>query len=121
MSDEVTNTIIAVCLASAGSISQGIGYVVQKKGHNEVNAINNTTQNESEKKTYLTNCLWITGFVVYVIGSLLNAAALKFGAQSVVSPLGALTLVANTILATKFLGYIQIYHFIQIYFNFCNL
>ena len=33
-----------------------------------------------------------------------NAAALNFGAQSVVAPLGALTLVANTLLATKFLG-----------------
>eukprot|EP01083_Nonionella_stella_P280966 956008_1 len=48
--------------------------------------------------------MWVSGFMIYVVGSLLNAAALKFGAQSVVAPLGALTLVANTILATKFLG-----------------
>eukprot|EP01083_Nonionella_stella_P020365 56471_1 len=43
-------------------------------------------------------------FFIYIIGSIFQAAALKFGAQSVVAPLGSLTLVANTVLATKFLN-----------------
>eukprot|EP01084_Bolivina_argentea_P219527 372309_1 len=104
MDEETLNLIIAVVLASLGAIAQAIGYVVQKKGHNQVNAGNLTIVNEKDKQSYTTSCLWITGFLIYVIGSLLTAAALKWGAQSVVSPLGALTLVANTILATKFLG-----------------
>ena len=100
---EGLNIAIAVSLASAGSISSAIGYVVQKKGHNEVQELNKDKPDD-QKTSYVKNCKWITGFAVYVLGSIFNAAALKFGAQSVVAPLGALTLVANTILAAKFLG-----------------
>ena len=62
------------------------------------------SRSDGQKKSFLTNPYWIAGFSIYGIGSLFNIAALKFGAQSVLAPLGALTLVANTILATRFLG-----------------
>ena len=106
--NETTNTIIAVSLASAGAIGSAIGYVVQKKGHNQVNAFNNKQIKEEDKKTILTSWVWIIGFIVGVLGSITTASALKFGAQSVVAPLGALTLVANSILATKILGILYI-------------
>ena len=104
LDEETLNIIIAVALASAGSIVQAIGYVIQKKAHNKVKALNTTIIDSKNKKSILSSCLWMIGFVTAVSGSLMNAAALKWGAQSVVAPLGALTLVANTILATKYLG-----------------
>ncbi|GBG28659.1 Magnesium transporter NIPA2 [Hondaea fermentalgiana] len=42
---------------------------------------------------------WALGFVAIVIGSLFDFAALGFGAQSVIAPLGSLTLVANMFFA----------------------
>ena len=104
MSSEAVNLVICVCLASAGAIAQGTGYVVQKKGHIEVGEINEKAKSDEEKTSYTKNCKWATGFAVFLTGSILIAVALKFGAQSVVSPLGALTLVANTLLAHKLLG-----------------
>eukprot|EP01084_Bolivina_argentea_P256650 432171_1 len=124
---------IAVVLATAGAVAHAIGYVIQRKGHIQVHEHNNTPTVKSKisatttpdyhfdqqyfasiksdesitdekKKTYVTNCLWITGFATYVSGSALAAIALRFGAQSVVAPITSLTLVCNTIFAAKFLG-----------------
>lgn len=79
---------------------------MQKKGHNAVIEQKEISEITDSDATYSfwSNPIWVSGFGIYVIGSLLTAAALNFGAQSVLAPLGALTLVCNAILATKFLG-----------------
>lgn len=127
---QTTNVLLAVCFAAAGSIVSAIGYVTEKKAHNRINEQNRelsmsigsasgdtdeilqgrghnkskSNNSSTSTKSFITSKLWCTGFGIYFIGSILQAAALKFGAQSVVTPLGSLTLVANTILATKYLG-----------------
>ena len=103
---------LAVALASAGAILQAIAYVLQKYGHNNVNDFNSQislsgSSEDIKKKSFLSNTKWLIGFAVFVTGSILAAAALIFGAQSVVAPLGSLTMVANTVLAAKFLGNIS--------------
>ena len=90
-------------MALAGSISSAIGYVIQKQAHNDIQHFNKDKPDD-QRTSYVKNCKWMIGFVVYFLGSIFNAVALKYGAQSVVAPLGALTLVVNTILAATFLG-----------------
>ena len=122
--------VIAVVLASGGAIMHAVGYIIQKKGHMYVNEYNSqqgvaayssfgddhtpvppsdvaSSPSELTKAkpiSFVSNLQWVSGFVLYILGSLLAAIALNFGAQSVVAPLGSLTLVCNTILASKFLG-----------------
>eukprot|EP01084_Bolivina_argentea_P021900 40702_1 len=96
---------LAVGLSVAGAILSAIGYVMQKKGHIAVIDANEIHEIQDEDtSSFWSNKLWAAGFFVYVIGSLLTAAALKFGAQSVLAPLGALVLVCNAVFATKFLN-----------------
>lgn len=96
---------LAVGLTVLGSIGNALGYVIQKKGHlshmekNEILEIQ-----DEDTKSLLSNKVWISGFIICLIGSILTAVAFKFGAQSVLAPLSALVLVFNAIFATKYLN-----------------
>eukprot|EP01084_Bolivina_argentea_P299714 516650_1 len=105
VSTETLYMSLAVGLTVFGSIGNALGYVWQKKGHlihieeNEIREIH-----DEELKSLVSNRVWLIGFIVCLIGSILTAAAFKFGAQSVLAPLSALVLVCNAILANKILG-----------------
>ncbi|ORX90792.1 hypothetical protein K493DRAFT_304606 [Basidiobolus meristosporus CBS 931.73] len=43
--------------------------------------------------------VWVVGFAIYVAASLLNFVALQFAPQSLVAPLGAISLVTNVVIA----------------------
>ncbi|KAH6566612.1 hypothetical protein BASA50_000892 [Batrachochytrium salamandrivorans] len=45
------------------------------------------------------NPAWMLGMLVFIIGNLLNFVALQFAAQSLVAPLGSISLVVNVIIA----------------------
>jgi len=45
------------------------------------------------------NPTWFTGFIIYAVGSLLNAVALGFASPALIAPLEGLTLVTNAIVA----------------------
>ncbi|KAJ3104583.1 hypothetical protein HDU97_009095 [Phlyctochytrium planicorne] len=47
----------------------------------------------------LKNPIWLLGFLVFVVGNLLNFGALQFAPQSLVATLGSVSLVVNVILA----------------------
>eukprot|EP01006_Ploeotia_vitrea_P025318 TRINITY_DN58199_c0_g1_i4.p1 TRINITY_DN58199_c0_g1~~TRINITY_DN58199_c0_g1_i4.p1 ORF type:complete len:406 (+),score=200.15 TRINITY_DN58199_c0_g1_i4:71-1288(+) len=53
---------------------------------------------------YCSQKLWLGGLSLVIIGSVCDFAALAFAAQSVVAPLGSLTLVSNLWLAQLLLG-----------------
>lgn len=55
-------------------------------------------------ESYVKQPLWLLGFFFQVIGALCDFAALAFAAQSLIAPLGALTLVVNIYLAPFFSG-----------------
>ena len=120
LNEETLNIIIAVTLASSGSIVQAIGYVIQKKAHNNVNAVNITITDAENKKSILSSFLWMVGLFTSFLGAAMMAAALKWGAQSVVVPLESLTLVANTILATKYLGKLTILYLFSFMISLYN-
>eukprot|EP01083_Nonionella_stella_P128590 389686_1 len=102
MPDATTYTTIGAILAIAASICNAVGYTVQKKGHNRLKEYNKDKE-DNEKKRLIKEKIWATGFSIYLIGGLLNAASLFYAPQSLVLPLSAITLLANTVLATKVL------------------
>ena len=53
---------------------------------------------------YLKNCRWLVGFVIYIVGNLINACALGLAPQSIITPLASINLVSNTAMAPFFLG-----------------
>jgi len=103
MLSENTATTIGAMLAIAASICNAIGYTIQKKGHTRLKLYNKGKQ-DSEKKRLIKEKVWAMGFSIYLIGGLLNAISLFYAPQSLVLPLSSITLVANTLLATKVLG-----------------
>lgn len=53
---------------------------------------------------YYRQPLWVLGLSLVIIGSFLDFAALGFAAQTVVAPLGSMTLVSNVVFAQYFSG-----------------
>mmetsp|Transcript_45029 Transcript_45029/g.71968 ORF Transcript_45029/g.71968 Transcript_45029/m.71968 type:complete len:461 (+) Transcript_45029:35-1417(+) len=103
-SEAVLYMILAIGLTVLGSIGNAAGYVLQKKGHLHHMDANEIHEIQDEKKeTLLRDKIWLFGFIICLLGSLLTAAAFKFGAQSVLAPLSALVLVFNALFATKVL------------------
>ena len=92
------NTIIGVVLALVGGTIQSSGFIAQKKGHNQVNAINDELPKD-EQKSVLTQWIWWLGIIIYTIGGALNAVALNFAAQSIISPISALNLATIAVLS----------------------
>ena len=92
------NTIIGVVLALVGGTIQSSGFIAQKKGHNQVNAINDELPKD-EQKSVLTRWIWWVGIIIYTIGGALNAVALNFAAQSIISPISALNLATIAVLS----------------------
>lgn len=88
-------TTIGAMIAIAASIFNAIGYTVQKKGHIRLKQYN-ADKSDKEKKRLIKEKVWATGFAIYLIGGLLNAVSLFYAPQSLVLPLSAITLVANT-------------------------
>ncbi|KAJ3038732.1 hypothetical protein HDV00_000392 [Rhizophlyctis rosea] len=56
-------------------------------------------QKDLNLKSLLKNPIWILGMIVFILGNLFNFVALQFAAQSLVAPLGSISLVVNVILA----------------------
>jgi len=63
----------------------------------------NTDGGSTSHPNVCTNKVWLTGFLIYVTGSLMHAWALGQGPQSLFTPMQAVTLVCNTILSPVFL------------------
>merc|ERR1711907_604094 len=60
--------------------------------------------NVADKHTFLTEPIWVIGFCLYMIGSLMHVAALGFGSQALLTPMEGVTLAANAVLAPIFLN-----------------
>ena len=93
--------IIGVVFAVASCAVSNLGLNLQKLCHNR----NNAAEKRGEKvKPYTTQPVWILGFTMVWVGSVLDFVALGFAAQTVIAPLGSLTLVTNVYFAPYFNG-----------------
>jgi uncharacterized membrane protein len=86
--------IIAVLLAAMASFISNLGVTLQKLHH--LRAAADPRGNAEE---YHQGWMWRVGLGLVFFGSLADFAALSFGPQSLVAPLGSLTLVSNVIFA----------------------
>ena len=90
---------VGVVLAAAASIISNLGLNFQKLTHIKISDLD-----EHAKKHYYKNGVWMAGLFMIILGSICDFAALAFGAQSIIAPLGSLTLVANVFFAPCLLG-----------------
>ncbi|CAG8675901.1 7566_t:CDS:2, partial [Funneliformis mosseae] len=110
---------IVICLL--GGVAANIGLNVQKYAFtkyqdelnkksgvdDDVNSINNLERSSLYRKLerfmfwkqIIVSPLWVLGLGIYIFGSLLGFVALKFAPQSLVAPLGVVSLVVNLIIA----------------------
>ncbi|RYG42616.1 hypothetical protein EON68_01615, partial [archaeon] len=88
--------VVAVVIACAASTISNFGMNLQKL------ALTYRAAGNVRRPVYMA--LWVLGFVGIVGGAGCDFAALAFGAQSIVAPLGSWTLVANSVIAPAFLG-----------------
>jgi len=86
--------VIAVLLAAMASFISNLGVTLQKLHHQRV-----ANEPIEIQKKYSEGWMWRVGLFLVFFGSLADFAALSFGPQSLVAPLGSLTLVSNAIFA----------------------
>jgi len=95
---------LGLMLSITGNCFRAVGFILQKTGHNRVMEKNLAENAEASEASFVKNWVWQVGMVTYVLGSFLHLAAMNFGPLTLLMPMEAITLVANTFLAPHFLG-----------------
>jgi uncharacterized membrane protein len=88
----LSDIAIGVVAALCGSFVLAIGMVGQRYAHV-------TLARKRPDALYVTDPTWIVFFLVFLVGNLGDLVALSFAPQSVVTPLGSMSLVSNAIVA----------------------
>lgn len=105
-------------LASTGSMISNLGLNLQKLTHvramrvaaaQQQNSANSNSANSKSdsipsSNAYYRKPIWVLGLSLVVFGSIADFIALGFAAQTIVAPLGSLTLVTNVVFAPYFAG-----------------
>ena len=94
-SSSVTSFWVGVMSAIIGSMILAVGMNVQRLAHMRM-------EERGDTKNFLFDRTWQLGITIFVVGNFGDAVALAFAPQSVVTPLGSFSLVAN-LFAAKFL------------------
>ena len=89
---------LGALLAIFGSVATNFGVNVQKHSQNL-----NSKLPKLQQQFYYKQKLYLIGLVLVILGSLGDFAALSMAAQSIVAPLGSVTLVTNIFFAKYFL------------------
>lgn len=87
--------VFGVSLAIMGNLLISVSLNVQKYVHNQVQASGGS---------FMADKRWWFGLALMIIGEVGNFLAYGMAPAAVVSPLGAVSVVSNAIIATKFLG-----------------
>ena len=86
--------LIGAVLAAVGSICSNLGVNCQKYSF-----MQNAKLPKAAQKRHIRQKGWLFGMLLVVLGSLGDFAALSLAAQSIVAPIGSITLVANVFFA----------------------
>ena len=81
-------------MAATGSIASNLGVNTQKYSF-----MQNAAKPTEQQKKYTAQPGWIIGMVLVFIGSIGDFSALALAAESIVAPIGSITLVANVVFA----------------------
>jgi hypothetical protein len=96
---ESVQLLTGIVLAIAGNLVISISLNVQKHVHNL-----NDAKPESERKPFTSNPMWWLGLSGTVAGEVGNFLAFGFAGADIVTPLGAVGVVSNAVIACVFLG-----------------
>lgn len=88
--------VIAVSLAIFAAVLNNLGVNLQKLAW--------TRKQSNQIKQWNYRMVWIVGMIFVVLASVLDFVALAFGPQSVIAPLGSLTMVCNAFVAPRMHG-----------------
>lgn len=99
ISNVSTVWIIGVTCASLASFLSTFGVNLQKYSHQQ-----NDRLPKAQQIPYWRQFLWFAGLILLISGTIADMVALAFVAQSLIAPLGSITLIANTMVAPCFLG-----------------
>ncbi|CAF1070830.1 unnamed protein product [Rotaria sordida] len=94
---------IGIVLALASSLFIGTSFILKKKGLLKLTIYNGAIRAGSGGFGYLREFLWWAGLVTMGLGELCNFAAYGFAPASVVTPLGALSVLVSALMAVRFL------------------
>lgn len=83
--------VVLVTVASAGST---VGIILMKKSFGDT----------GEHQSLRDKLIWISGLAMMVGGAILDFVAFGFAAQSLIAPLGSVTLLCNVVLSPLLLG-----------------
>lgn len=86
--------VIGAILAGCGSISSNLGVNIQKYSF-----VKNSQLDRLQQRKYIRQPLWLLGLILVSFGSLGDFIALSMAAQSIVAPIGSVTLVTNVLFA----------------------
>ena len=88
---------IGVCSAIAGSLTLNLGINIQKLAFVRRAAL--PVRVLAVQGGIYRNPLWVFGLIIFLIGNAGDAVGLTFTAQSVITPLGSVSLVSNVFFA----------------------
>jgi len=86
--------LVGVVLVTAASSGSTVGIILMKKSFGD----------SGEHQTCGDKLVWISGLVMMILGAILDFVAFGFAAQSLIAPLGSVTLLCNVILSPLMLG-----------------
>ncbi|CAF1175530.1 unnamed protein product [Adineta steineri] len=95
---------IGISLALASSLFIGTSFILKKKGLLQLAVYNGAVRAGSGGFGYLREFQWWVGLAIMGLGEFCNFAAYGFAPASVVTPLGALSVLVSALLAVRFLG-----------------
>jgi len=89
---------VGVIVSIIGSILSNFGVNTQK--YSMIQEI----RRSSAERSYFSQPIWVLGLVMVILGAVADFGALGFAAQSLITPVGGFTMVANLFFASYWLG-----------------
>ena len=91
---DVPDFWLGVVSSTVGSIVLNFGLNLQRYAHLKLALVP-----VSDRTHYTRHPMWILGFVIFLVGNLGDAVGLTFTPQSVITPIGSVSLVSNLVFA----------------------
>jgi hypothetical protein len=85
---------LGVCASLIGSVVLNLGINLQRFAHLKLEKLP-----VAERVHYTRDPIWIGGFIIFIVGNLGDAVGLSFTPQSVITPIGSVSLVSNLLFA----------------------
>lgn len=100
--EQIQNFWIGLALAVSSACFTGSSFILKKKGLLNVSKGSNTRASDGGFM-YLKEWLWWMGMILMILGEIMNFLAYLFAPATLVTPLGALSVITSAMMASYFL------------------